>query len=139
MKKHAISGIEFLTVVIILFVLFIILIDLTLYFRQSYILQAVNDEAFTKIETLADCTNKNSINSVLNSLSTVYFNISGNYSTKDIGGGSTKYSLGRYSATIMCNDNKRIDGISSTFLYDGIFIFKNKRMYSSYSSSVSYY
>ena len=139
MKKHAISGMEFLTVVIILFIIFIILIDLTLYFRQEYLLQAVNDEAFTKIETISDCSNKSSVKNILKSLSDTYFNINRNYTANDIGGGVTVYTAGRYSATLKCDNSNRTEGLSSSFLYDGIFIFKNKRLYSSYSSSVSYY
>ncbi len=140
-KLNAAAGFEFLIVSIMIFVFFMVFIDLALYFRQYYLVQAANDEIFVRLDYLASCDNPNNMKNVAAATLNLYYSANFEFDMVCEGDSlnrSCSLSDDRMIVNFVCNKNK-LDTVTSEYLYNGIFMFKGSYISSSPSSSVSYY
>jgi len=150
-KINASASIEFVVVVSMLFTIMLILVDVFLLFRQIYLVQAFNDEVFTRINMAGVCSKRdrtgtdvpNDTARIIQIISEIpiiiYFNDASQLSVTQEGNNFFKYENDRYRVNIKCKNDSAIESALTTSFYNGLFMFKNKNVSSGLSSTLSYY
>lgn len=138
-KLKAISGFEFMIVVCILFAFFLIFIDLMLLFRQIYVVQASNDEIYTKIKSSFRCSDTVNIRNLISKVNGIFYSRNDVPDVSDAGGGAFEYVTPYYKVTVKCSRTGLVFGNFTEYNYNGLLMFRGKKIFSSFTSSASYY
>ena len=149
-RKKALSTLEITVVVVMLFVMFIVVIDMSLYFRQPYLIQSLNDELLTKIQLAHNCYNGEVNKFVIHDAIKKHYNkdiiVSCNncieadeeedeidYPTKKV----YEYDASPFKIILSCKNPQVPDSILSEYQYNGIFLYKNKKLTSNPSTNTT--
>ena len=141
--KSGISAFEFLIVVCILFVAFITLSDISLFLKQPYLVQTFGDEILAELQNTHECQNQNITSNIVREKIKKHFNRDveinvdnpNNFDVFVFHDPNLKYAV-----TVKCRDEYMPDTVLAQVEYNGIFIYKHKKIVSEpTAATASYY
>lgn len=137
--KIAASSIEYLIVVCLLFTIFITIVDIGLYFRQPYLIQAFADNLLVDIQNSHDCTNANKTAEIIQKRINKNFSKNENVTNSTTNGNLFTFSSENFTIILACKNNKSPSSLLTQYNYNGIFLYKNHRINSNSSVNLSLY
>lgn len=138
--KHKIAGssIEYLIVIVMLFSIFIIIVDIALYFRECYIVQNFADTLLINLQDAHTCTNIDNVTELVNRK--IYNSFSkGEALTGTLEGNVLTLRSNDFLVIINCKNDTIPSSLIAQYKYDGIFLYKNHIINSSPSVNLSHY
>ncbi len=134
------SIIEFPVVFIVLFIFFIGIADITLFFRQVYLVQTLSDEALARLETEHSCSaDLSKTTDVLSKTTHIYYGVSPDFSST-YDSGFYNFSSEKFHFSLLCRTPNTPDMLSLRYKYKGIFFFAaGTDIASNFSSNTLYY
>lgn len=140
--KTGISTFEFLIVVCMLFVAFITLSDISLYLKQPYLVQTFGDEILVELQNAHDCQNQSVTSEIVRNKIRQHFNrdvniVVDNPNNFDIFVFHDPDTI--YAVTVKCRDEYMPETVMAQVEYNGVFMYKHKKIVSEPTASTSSY
>lgn len=139
LQKKATGPVEFLAVYVCLFLFFMGILDISLFFRQIYLVQTVSDEALARLEVEHVCGNNDSTKKILREVIKNYYGDTPEF-TGIYRDGIYKFTEDKYSFQLICTTSTVSDSLAFSYKYTGLFFYQKEReIFSNFSSNTSFY
>lgn len=143
-KSRAFTTIEFSVVVLLLIIIFVSFIDMSLFFRAPYRLQTFSDEALVKLQNVQNCSDVNVVRNAIIPLARKHFGKDFEFTDSVMSGSPDSPVLilneSPLNISIQCNNPYMAGSVLVQEDYNGIIMYKNRRLISNpVSKKDSYY
>lgn len=133
------SSLEFIVVFIVLFLLFIGILDFGLFFKQIYLAQTISDEVLAKLQSRNNCSaDIDATMDVMSQVVEIYSN-AGVVFQYELKQGFHNFTADGHKFSLFCRNANTPDSVSYSTRYSGILFFENQILHSNYSSNTHFF